>query len=145
MKLAWICLLSIMAASAGCHSSGAPEHSTGPRAVSADSLELAYQKPTSVPGTSLTATFTSVEQDSRCGTDVQCVWEGQLVVDVRVEEGTSHTGQVRTLQFSTHQGRVQSAFGYRFELLAERPPHRSGETIPPGSYWLVVRATPMSD
>ena len=114
---------------------------------SADSLQLAYGVQTPVPGTSLAVAFTQLVQDSRCHVDVQCVWAGELKVDVRVDQlaAASSAGLADTLHFSTVNGPTQTAFGYRFELIAASPTPRSGETPPAESYWIALRLTPVTD
>jgi len=113
----------------------------------ADSLQLAFGKQVVVPGSSLAVTFNSLVQDSRCAPDVVCVWAGELVVDVIVEQqaAASPMGLADTLRFSSLNARSQVAFGYRFDLIAERPTHRSDEAIPPDAYWIAVRVVALGD
>jgi hypothetical protein len=113
----------------------------------ADSLQLDYGKHVLVSGTTLAVTFDSLVQDSRCPTDVQCVWAGDLVVNVVVEQtaAASPMGMADTIRLSTATGRSQVTYGHRFDLIAERPPHRSTETIPPEQYWIALRITALGD
>ena len=148
MKPFHLMLLSIaLIAVLDCQRPGAETGSSTESVQLPDSLRLAYGVRTTVSGSSVAVTFDSVVQDSRCSTDVVCVWAGELVVNVRIEQtgSASPAGMIEPHRFSTLNGRVQEAFGYRFELIAERPVKRSTETVPPKSYWIALRVTPRVD
>lgn len=72
----------------------------------------------------------AVVEDSRCPTDVQCVWAGRVVVDTRItlRGGTD----VRTLRIETGKP-VQVADG-AVTLVAVYPAKTAGATIAPAEY-----------
>ncbi|WP_431894892.1 hypothetical protein [Nonomuraea sp. bgisy101] len=76
-------------------------------------------------GAELTVTLTGVGQDSRCPTGVQCVWEGDAVVKVRVTAGTAPPAD-HELHTS---GRFETAItvaGHELRLVDLKPYPRSG-------------------
>lgn len=136
--LAIAMLVSVVAASGSC--GGATV--TGP--ASPDSVHLAYGVRTLVKDVPLAFTFEKIVSDSRCPTDVVCVWAGELRVQVRAENLAAAGPQPMTqlLEFSTFNQRVQEAFGHRVELINARP-RGSGDPPSAASYWIAVRVTPL--
>jgi hypothetical protein len=138
--LALAALSAVVSASASCGRATV----TGP--ASPDSVHLALGARTLVRDIPLALTFDRVASDSRCPQDVVCVWAGDLRVQVRAESLAAAGPQPMTqlLEYSTASARVQSAFSYRLELIAER--ERGGGDPPPASaYWIALRVTPLPD
>ena len=81
-------LLVLLLAVAGCldvRSSPSQPAPTAPSDVSqADELVLRIGTSAALPG-GVSITFAAVSDDSRCPTGVTCVWEGDAVVQLRVE------------------------------------------------------------
>lgn len=74
-------------------------------------------------------------EDSRCPTDVQCVWAGRVVVDTRIAlRGGS---DVRTLRIESGKS-VQVADG-AVTLVAVYPAKTAGATIAPADYHFAYR------
>lgn len=72
-----------------------------------------------------TATFTAVENDSRCPVDVVCVWAGNAEALLAVTaDGTSQTIELN----SSLDPRTAVAAGIRFTLVALAPEPRSSDT-----------------
>lgn len=69
---------------------------------------------TRIEGTSLRVTFVEVVNDSRCPPDVQCIWEGDATVRIRVSDQT----RSEEIELHTHRSRAtsRSAFGYTIAL-----------------------------
>jgi hypothetical protein len=85
-------------------------------------------------GTSLWIKFVAVESDSRCPSDVKCVWAGNAAVQVEVNSGRGS----KTLTLNTGRG---GAFvseadykGYRLKLVDLNPYPRSDRQIPARAY-----------
>jgi hypothetical protein len=80
-----------------------------------------------VANTNLTVRFLAVPADSRCPTDVQCVWSGNARVDLR-------TGGVDRSLNSHEEPRATDVGEYRIELIGLAPQPKSTESIAPASY-----------
>jgi hypothetical protein len=85
-------------------------------------------------GTSLWIKFVVVESDSRCPSDVNCVWAGNAAVQILANTG----GRSKTLTLNTGRG---GAFvgeieykGYRVKLVDLSPYPRSDRKIAAGDY-----------
>ena len=94
---------------------------------------LAVGQSTLVDGSALRLTLMAVTDDSRCPTDVQCVWEG----DARVSVTVASTDLPRTSYELHTSGRFaqEAAHGlYRVRLVQLHPTPRSGASIPAGEY-----------
>lgn len=61
-----------------------------PPPIDAD-LELAPGKPVELGSPSVTLTFDSVDEDSRCPTGVQCVWAGRVRITLHLMEAGHRT------------------------------------------------------
>ena len=78
--------------------------------------------------------FVAVSEDSRCPTDVNCVWAGNAAVALDFIDGKCTT----LLKLNTHQNSQSSENGkagaYRVKLVKLEPYPRSTEKIAPGDY-----------
>jgi hypothetical protein len=113
--------------------------SSGPSAELNQPTELAPGQTAQVGP--LRITFTAVSSDSRCPVDVVCVWEGDAVAELTVSQPT---GAVETRELHTSNPRPATYGGFQIELVRLDPVPRSTQPIPPGSYRLVVRVSPVS-
>lgn len=108
----------LVAAAAGCAPAG-----TAPEAPSLDeAFGLRVGASAHVAGTSLEVGFVGVSGDSRCPKDVQCVWEGDATVRIRLGGGEDPE---QIAELHTAQGRERTAvhgeYGVRLQRLDPRP------------------------
>ena len=68
-----------------------------------------------------TVKFLKVVEDSRCPTDVNCIWEGQATVLVEVTETGKETQQVELLYGKRINKRILSSEGYALKGMALNP------------------------
>lgn len=73
-------------------------------------------------------------QESRCPSDVVCVWEGEAIVKVDVE--SPFTG---TLELSTYDNQVDTLNNYSFELMEVSPYPISTEVIDLEDYEITLK------
>lgn len=118
---------------------------TSPRPVELDKgFELKPGQSATVQG--LRITFDTVDQDSRCPTDVACVWEGDAVVKLTLAQSEA-AKEARELHTSGTGGPRRATYGgYEVELTGLRPAPRSAEPVKPADYraTLTVRRAPAS-
>ena len=85
-------------------------------------------------GDDLTVRFAAVIGDSRCPSDVTCIWEGDAEIEVVVARGEDR----RSLELHTHGGEAYpspaAAFGCTLELQQLDPYPVSTEEIAPEDY-----------
>ena len=85
-------------------------------------------------GTKLAIKFVAVENDSRCPSDVTCVWAGNASVRLRLSSGRNS----RTVKLNTSGGSslpAETEFrGYKVKLVGLSPYPRSGRKIPARDY-----------
>lgn len=89
---------------------------------------------------SLSVTFTKVTGDSRCPTNVVCVWAGDAGVLLLL----SGLGDTQPLELHTaaQVGPNRGSFhGYAVQLLEVSPAARAGQPIPPDDYAVTLRVT----
>lgn len=96
-----------------------------------------------IAGENVRITFTRVKEDSRCPKDVECVWEGQAVVDVKVVKDDQDLG---SLELTSRAGQEKLAVQYidslAIKLVDVMPYPRSGQSIDPAAYTITLLVTP---
>lgn len=93
-----------------------------------------------VSGTPITMTFDSVEQDSRCPSDVNCVWAGDASLRLTLQSTAGSS-----LQVSLHTNvdpRTADYAGYRIRVMGLDPIPRSGSTVPAANYVVTLQVSP---
>lgn len=91
--------------------------------------------------TKLTVRFVAVSEDSRCPSDVTCVWAGNARVQVQVTNGRA--GKTLTLNSNTAAPPSSDGnfAGYTVKLISLNPYPRSTARIAPGNYVLKLIVT----
>ena len=101
-------------------------------------FEIALGKTVAIAGTAQQVTFDAVTEDSRCPTDVVCVWAGNARVSLRVTAaGTDSTIALNT-GLEPHSATVNR---FRLELRGLVPAPRAGNPTPPDAYRATLRVT----
>jgi hypothetical protein len=75
------------------------------KAVLEQEFKLKYGQELTVEGQSLKVKFASLLQDSRCPTDVKCVWEGDAKILLRVRRGNAKKAN---MELHTNQNFAQA-------------------------------------
>lgn len=110
-----------------------------PTAIRLDQdFELKVGETVFLPGNVARLSFQAVTGDSRCPTDVVCVWAGSALVVLRLQHSTTDT--VATVD-AVQGTRELVAGGYRIEVRELKPQPHAGQPIPMGAYSLVLRAS----
>jgi hypothetical protein len=81
--------------------------------------------------------FLKVVEDSRCPSDVNCIWEGQAIVLVEVTEAGKETQKVELLYGKRKNISLFSSEGYSLEGMSLKP-YPSSTTIDKMDYSLLV-------
>jgi hypothetical protein len=81
--------------------------------------------------------FTGVNEDSRCPSDVVCVWAGNAAVEIGVSFGMGPT--IRYVLNTTVDPKSVDVGGYRITLVDVQPFPVSTSRIPPASYVATFR------
>lgn len=138
-------LIAIAAIAAAC---AAPSHPEGPGGVitgvlveTGHEFEISAGQEAQVRGTSLTIRFVGVTEDSRCPSDVQCVWAGNAIA--RLALGATATPGMDAGLNTMLDPKSASYAGYRISLTGLRPVPRSGTTIPGASYVATLEVRPL--
>jgi hypothetical protein len=117
---------------AACASGGA--NTPSPTPALNEEFTLAPGQTASVTGTNVRLTFDRVSEDSRCPTDVNCIWEGDAVVVLKVQvEAEEATREVHT-QGREPRSRKAPVGDYVVTLVRLDPAPRSTTTIEASSY-----------
>ncbi len=125
-----------MAALGLCALAGCGRHQPAPSAPGVplgQEFTLAPGAFVSIEGTGVSVMFEGVEADSRCPTDVVCVWEGDAVVAVRVASGGEPAARY-TLHTARSQPTDAAHGGYRIRLVSLAPAPTSEAPPAAGAY-----------
>lgn len=83
-------------------------------------------------------TFLAVTSDSRCGKGETCVWAGDGVVQVSVQENGINLGQYE-IHANEREGSTASFGDFNIHLISLLPPAVSGRVIQQDEYVAVMR------
>jgi hypothetical protein len=130
-------LLAILALSA-CTvvSANAPEAKV---VKAGDEFDLSPSQSAVVDGGAVTLTFVKVNEDSRCPTDVQCVWAGDVAAAITL--GVAGGEKSPTTIHTNIDPKTTIAGAYKVEVVNVKPARHSNTTIPQESYVVTFRAT----
>lgn len=139
MRAASVPAVVLMLLTAGACSARSELAGTGPRrqddagAWRGDTLRLPLGA-TAAVGVGARLTFAARGDDSRCPVNVQCVWEGDAAITVRVSGGATGATRDRVLHTSGRVGvDTVTAGGMRVRLVGLLPERREGEERAPGA------------
>ena len=82
----------------------------------------------------------SVINDSRCPSDVVCIWQGEAVVNITVK-----SPQAGTIELSTYDNLIDTVGSYSFELVSVSPYPISTKTIKPEDYKVALKIEKLTD
>ena len=86
--------------------------------------------------------FWNLPEDSRCPSDVVCIWEGQVRITLRVGKTGDEKQEVEVTSRAGHGDLARSDFGdYRIDLIAVEPYPVSTETIALEDYGITLVVT----
>jgi hypothetical protein len=89
---------------------------------------------TAVINDALQLRFEAVPEDSRCPSDVDCVWAGRALVQLHALIGAQRGGPVFELNTSDPDAQVYTYGGYRIQLLTLDPYPSTRHPIDPDDY-----------
>jgi hypothetical protein len=126
-------LISLPLLLAAC-ASGGGNGPTSPTPGLNEEFTLAPGQSAAVNGTNVRLTFDRVSEDSRCPTDVTCVWEGDAVVVLKVKVDAEETTREVHTQGGEPRLRKAPVGNYVVTLVRLEPAPRSTSTIEPSAY-----------
>ena len=119
--------------------SGTTEPSASIQVGTGQDFELKAGQSAKVGNTPITVIFRSVSADSRCPSDVTCVWAGDGAVKLGLQS-TIMTSQETTVHTTLDPKMVDYA-GYRIRLVGLAPYPKSGSTIPAEKYVVTLNVS----
>jgi hypothetical protein len=119
-----------------------PESAADAGVFSRGTVTLRVGESVEIPGGGPGIRLVDVADDSRCPVDVTCVWEGDAVAGLEIQDD----GEIRgvelhlTARDATGPGHVDVG-GYRVAFDGLTPEAREGVAIPQGDYRVTLRVT----
>ena len=99
-------------------------------------FEIAVNQEAKLTGTTLSIRFRGVSNDSRCPSDVKCVWAGNAVARLTLA-ASGHSNLDASLNTTLDPKMVKYA-GYTLTLKGLKPIPKSGSSIPSADYVAVL-------
>ena len=141
--LPWTSLVAVLLASACIESGGLATGPVPQHDVRLDErVTLAIGEEAVVASASLRVLFMEVVEDSRCPTQVTCVWEGRARVSLLVTQAGAEHAVV--LHAPPGSPRAVEVGGYRVEVQDLLPVPETSEGVEADRYRLVLKAMPAS-
>ena len=98
-------------------------------------FDIAVGQEAKVDGSDVVITFGGVTNDSRCASDVQCVWAGNAVAGFDLRGAGDSNASLNT----TLDPKSVRYAGYTITLVGLKPIPKSGSTIPAVEYVVTLR------
>jgi hypothetical protein len=117
-----------------------PVQPTALDAASDARIEVRVGATATLPGTTITVTFVRVVSDGRCPKGVQCIWEGDAAVELRVAPA-SGDAQTITLHTNDRFERQAVVGGVTVRLEQLEPYPETDKPIAPDNYVVTLRAS----
>lgn len=129
---------------AACMSASQPTTGTTPasgniQVGTGQNFDLRAGESARVTGTPITVIFRSVSDDSRCPSDVQCVWAGDGAIKLGLQS-TTQASQESTLH-TTLDPKFVDYSSYRIKVVALAPYPRSGSAITADKYVVTLQVS----
>jgi hypothetical protein len=131
MKRHRLVLLLLIATLAACRSTGAP----APHAASLkQEIQLAPKQQAAYGPQGLTVEFIRVVEDSRCPSDVECVWAGEVKVEVATRINTAEA-----VKHEIKAGEHATVGAFRVGIVNVHPVPVSTRQIPQEEYRVTLK------
>jgi hypothetical protein len=137
-KMRSVAFAVVTAALAACSSGGSGPTGSGNPSPSGQTVSVPVGGEGVVPGTQVTIDFRAVTEDSRCPSNVVCVWAGNGQVALTLS--TPSDARDALLNTTSEPRRIEFA-GIRITL-ASLAPYPSGEPIDPDDYVATFEVEP---
>ena len=103
-------------------------------------FEIVIGQEARVEGTAIVLRFGGVANDSRCPSDVQCVWAGNAVVGLSLREGEGPATDAALN--TTLDPKITKFGGYTVKLVDLKPVPNTGKAISGGEYVATLEVNP---
>lgn len=144
MRLSSVRITALLLALAACATpsqpGGAGAPATAIQVQTNRQFEIAVGQEARLEGTSIVLRFGGVANDSRCPSDVQCVWAGNalVVLSLRQGEGPATDASLNT----TLDPKITKFGGYSIKLVDLKPVPNTGKAIAAGEYVATLEVNP---
>ena len=103
-------------------------------------FEIAVGQEARLQGTDIVLRFGGVANDSRCPSDVQCVWAGNAVVGLSLRQGEGPATDA--VLNTTLDPKITKFGGYTIKLVGLKPVPDTGKAISGGEYVATLEINP---
>ena len=85
-------------------------------------FQLEFNQTASIESENLKVRFLNVTEESRCSSDVVCVWEGQIIIVINIFKDNKNLGEFNLVSRAAHEDLAIKDFGgYSVKLIKVEP------------------------
>ncbi len=110
-----------------------------------EQFSLNFEKSAIITPAHIIVKFVKVTEDSRCPSDVVCVWAGQVSVLVNVNNDGKDLGDIKLTLGANKDDAVKDIGKYYLKLLEVKPYPISTKTIKPSEYVVTLIVSKSKD
>ena len=103
-------------------------------------FDIAVGQEARLQGTDIVLRFGGVANDSRCPSDVQCVWAGNAVVGLSLRQGEASATEAALN--TTLEPKITKFGGHTIKLVGLKPMPDTGKAISGGEYVATLEVNP---
>lgn len=142
LRLSFVILISVMVVSgSGCNLLDNKQEGDLIPAELAEQFQLMVHQTAFIQSENIKITFSDVTEDSRCPSDVVCVWAGQIEVVVSILKNGENLGDLTLTGRAGEELATATFDGYSVRLVQADPYPVSTETIELSDYIITLVVT----
>ncbi len=115
-----------------------PEPETSPTHTLDSQIKLATNQNLTIESEGLSVKFLKVTEDSRCPSDVTCIWAGQVGILVNVSQNGKDLGDINLILGPNKELAEKKVNGYIIRLVEVVPYPISTKKIEPSDYTITI-------
>lgn len=135
-----VLVMTVAACATPSQPGGAGNPATAVQVQTSREFDISAGQEAHVQGTAIVVRFRSVSNDSRCPSDVQCVWAGNAVVGLTLSQGDGPTTEASLN--TTLEPQLTKFAGHTIKLVGLKPVPQSGKPIANGAYVATLEVNP---
>lgn len=105
-------------------------------------FSVGYDRSVRIPSDDLEIKFTDVVGDSRCPSEIDCVWQGQVEIVLHMTQGVRDLGNINLVRQAGRENSASATLdGYSIQLLEVKPYPKTSQPIDLSDYRAIVNVS----
>ncbi len=144
LKTVSLIMIGIITSFLGCSETETDQNSTNdinnnyPQFKLGEQFDLKFGQTITIDPDNIKVKFIDVTEDSRCPSDVVCIWAGQVSVLINVKNNGNDVGDVKLTLGQNKEDTVKNIDGYYLKLIEVKPYPISTKKIEKSDYIITL-------